>query len=308
MKITEPKTPFVRYNAELDIVENLEGPFSSKTALSFSGNYLIPLFLLIDIPKFNLDRRNSNPPTPSSPAFNHSASNAGKLDGQQTMSPEAQTAELPAAPGSEERRASFAAKQRSSSTGSRSSSRSTSFHLPDEDRVRLRRKNAEEGEVVDGEDDELDPEGESLSVSALYRGRLIRLEPKALFLLYLQPGCTPGPSGFLGTLRNELASQQSLDLYPFRNPCQRKLLTSLPFCPAQAKREAFLLARVRHYSNEAEAMKRAQELIAAEEEEAVESQGSMELDVDAEEESPRTERCKVPPVPPLPSNTNGVGK
>ena len=30
MKITEPKTPFVRYNAELDIVENMEGPLSSK--------------------------------------------------------------------------------------------------------------------------------------------------------------------------------------------------------------------------------------------------------------------------------------
>ena len=30
MKITEPKTPFVRYNAELDIVENMEGPFSYK--------------------------------------------------------------------------------------------------------------------------------------------------------------------------------------------------------------------------------------------------------------------------------------
>lgn len=29
MKITEPKTPFVRYNAELDIVENLHGPLSS---------------------------------------------------------------------------------------------------------------------------------------------------------------------------------------------------------------------------------------------------------------------------------------
>ena len=34
MKITEPKTPFVRYNAELDIVENMEGPLSSQTALS----------------------------------------------------------------------------------------------------------------------------------------------------------------------------------------------------------------------------------------------------------------------------------
>ena len=77
------------------------------------------------------------------------------------MSPETQDSELPATAGSEERRASFASKQRSSSTGSRSSSRSTSFHLPDEDRIRLRRKNAEGSEAVDGEDDELDPEGES---------------------------------------------------------------------------------------------------------------------------------------------------
>jgi len=212
MKITEPKTPFVRYNAELDIVENME-----------------------DIPKFNLDRRNSNPPTPSSPVFNDSASNASKTDGQQTMSPEAQTSELPPAAGSEERRASFAAKQRSSSTGSQSSSRSTSFHLPDEDRVRLRRKNAEEGEVVHGDGDELDPE-------------------------------------------------------------------------AQAKHEAFLLARGRHYSNEAEAMKRAQQLMDDEEEEAGDSQGTMELDHDADKTAPRTGRSKVPRVPPLPSNTNGVGK
>jgi len=145
----------------------------------------MPLFLLIDIPKFNLDRRNSNPPTPSSPAFNVSASSASKTDGQQTMSPEAQTAELPPTPGSEERRASFAAKQRSSSTGSRSSSRSTSFHLPDEYRVPLRRKNPEGGEAVDGDDDELDPEGRSLCISALC-GRSIHIKPKALFLLYPQ--------------------------------------------------------------------------------------------------------------------------
>jgi hypothetical protein len=120
---------------------------------------LMLLFTLIDIPKFNLDRRNSNPPTPSSSAFNDSASNA---DGQQTVSPEAQSSELPPAAGSEERRASFAAKQRSNSCGSRSSSRSTSFHLPDEDLVRLRRKSAEGGEAVDGDDDELDPEGASV--------------------------------------------------------------------------------------------------------------------------------------------------
>ena len=87
----------------------------------------------------------------------------------------------------------------------------------------------------------------------------------------------------------------------------------LLFCPAQAKHEAFLVARGRHYSNEAEAMKRAQELMANEEEEAEGShaegsQGSMELDDDGEGETRRTGRGKVPPVPPLPNNINGVGK
>jgi len=86
------------------------------------------------------------------------------------------------------------------------------------------------------------------------------------------------------------------------------VLTGLPVCTAQAKHEAFVLARGRHYSNEAEAMKRAQELMAQEEEDAGDSQGSMELDGDADEAAPRTGRSKVPPVPPLPSGTNGVGK
>ena len=143
-------------------------------------------FPLIDIPKFNLDRRNSNPPTPSSSAFNDSASFASKTDGQQTMSPEAQASELPPAAGSEERRASFTAKQRSSSTGSRSSSRSTSFHLPEEARIQLRRKNTEGDEAVDGDDDELDPEGGSSCVNDPCCGRSTRLEPEALFPLYLQ--------------------------------------------------------------------------------------------------------------------------
>jgi len=210
MKITEPKTPYVRYNAELDIVENME-----------------------DIPGLHLDRRNSNPPTPSSPAFNDTGPNASKTDGPQTVSPIAQTSDLPQASGSEERRASFAAKQRSSSTGSRSSSRSTSFHLPQEDLARLRRKNSAESDAAGGDDDELDLE-------------------------------------------------------------------------ARAKREAFLLARGRHYSKEAEAMKRAQELINKEEEDAEDSQGCMDVDFAAEGEPPRAGGSEVPLVPPLP-NVNGVG-
>ena len=48
--------------------------------------------------------------------------------------------------------------------------------------------------------------------------------------------------------------------------------------------------------------------MAQEEEDAGDSQGSMELDGDADEAAPRTGRSKVPPVPPLPSGTNGVGK
>lgn len=78
----------------------------------------------------------------------------------------------------------------------------------------LRRKNTDGGEVVDGDDDELDPEGASLCASALCSGRPIRSEPTALFLLYPKPGCTPGPSGFLGTSRDELPSQQTLNLSP----------------------------------------------------------------------------------------------
>ena len=58
-------------------------------------------------------------------------------------------------------------------------------------------------------------------------------------------------------------------------------------------------------------MKRAQELIDAEEEDAEGSPDSMQVDADAdaEEGAQSTGRSKVPPVPPLPSNIiNGVGK
>src|SRR5258708_9998126 len=148
-------------------------------------------------------------------------------------------------------------------------------------------------------------------VSAPYCGRSIRIEPTALFLLYLQTGMYTGPSA--PSLLRYLAERAAIativsTFHPFRNLCQRRLLTSLLLCLALAKREAFLLARVQHYSNEAEAMKRAQQLMADEEEEAEASPGSMELDGDAGEEAPDTGRSKVPPVPPLPGNVNGVGK
>jgi len=90
--------------------------------------------------------------------------------------------------------------------------------------------------------------------------------------------------------------------------CQRKVLTSFLFCPAQAKHEAFIIARGRHYSNEAEAMKLAQQLIADEDEDGEGSPESMDVDEHTGEHAPRTGTRKVPPVPPLPSNVNGVGK
>ena len=50
--------------------------------------------------------------------------------------------------------------------------------------------------------------------------------------------------------------------------------------------------------------------MADDEEESEASPGSMEVDDNdnAGEEAPRTGRSKVPPVPPLPSSVNGVGK
>jgi len=62
----------------------------------------------------------------------------------------------------------------------------------------------------------------------------------------------------------------------------------------------------RHYSSEAEAMKRAQQL--DEDEDAEGSPECMDVDEHAGEHAPRTGTSKVPPVPPLPSNVNGVGK
>jgi hypothetical protein len=44
MKITEPKTPFVRYNAELDIVENLEGLFTSNALHRLMDRFLMLVF------------------------------------------------------------------------------------------------------------------------------------------------------------------------------------------------------------------------------------------------------------------------
>ncbi|EIN10846.1 hypothetical protein PUNSTDRAFT_119712 [Punctularia strigosozonata HHB-11173 SS5] len=144
MKITEPKTPFVRYNAETDTVEG-------------------------DIPDLDLYGRYKYPNSP----------------GASTQSPTSEE------PETSSRRTSLSSNgQRpslSNRSGSASSSRSTSFNLPDEARRGIRADRRERGEEVE-EDEMMDEE-------------------------------------------------------------------------AAAKHAEFVRARGRHYSNEAEAMKRAQQLM-----------------------------------------------
>jgi len=177
MKITEPKTPYVRYNAETDTIEG-------------------------DIPALDLGRLASSPieeDQPVSPTMTLSSTGADA-----------------SAPSS--RRTSFSSTGRpgtSMSHRSGSSSRSTSFNLPNETRSgRSRSPGAGPGGEVDFGDDVADMDEEA------------------------------------------------------------------------AKRHAeFLRARGRHYSNEAEAMKRARELIAQEDDD--------------------TSGSGIPPVPGLPSLFSG---
>ncbi|KAH6914772.1 hypothetical protein BKA70DRAFT_554433 [Coprinopsis sp. MPI-PUGE-AT-0042] len=80
-----------------------------------------------------------------------------------------------------------------------------------------------------------------------------------------------------------------------------------------AKHAAFVRARKGHYSNEAEAMKRAAELLEDEDDDDASMSSAREEDDDSSinqsEESYETGGRKVvPPVPPLPSNINGKGK
>ncbi|KAG9317799.1 hypothetical protein JVU11DRAFT_2022 [Chiua virens] len=149
MKITEPKTPYVRYNPETDEVEG-------------------------DIPDLHLGARASSPSSASSRA-------------------ESPTSMIVSGPSS--RRASLSSVGRNSSgrSGSATSSRSTSFNLPNEARkdIGLGADGAEPGDEIEGE--EMDEE-------------------------------------------------------------------------AAAKHAAFVRARGRHYSNEAEAMKRAAVLMDEDEE------------------------------------------
>lgn len=194
MKITEPKTPYVRYDAETDTVEGMS-----------------------EIPPFSLEGQ--TPSVPNSPAPITSkeviaeALDPGKVAELTNANTSANAAI--SVTGDDVRRASSTSSGRPGSM-SRTSSRSTSFNLPNDDPSKAKfraQSRSPEGTNADGEiaeDEELDPE-------------------------------------------------------------------------AAAKHAAFVRARGRHYSNEAEAMKRAAQLMADEEEEEESSVQEKNVTDDTEE-------------------------
>ncbi|KAI0722318.1 hypothetical protein C8T65DRAFT_628944 [Cerioporus squamosus] len=118
MKITEPKTPYVRYNAETDTVES-------------------------DIPSLDLGGQIASPISPV-----------------RSMSPVSSTGATGGGSGPPSRRTSFSSVGRSSTPGgrtSRSSSRSTSFNLPNEAREVIRLDGRQPGDEVEFEE-EMDEE------------------------------------------------------------------------------------------------------------------------------------------------------
>jgi len=120
MKITEPKTPYVRYNAETD---------------TFEG----------DIPQLDLGRQSTSPPgspPPGPPPFSPISSTGATVDD---------------ADGPPSRRTSFSSSGRSGRPGSSASSRSTSFNLPTEARETIQLVGPQPGDEVE-EDQEMDEE------------------------------------------------------------------------------------------------------------------------------------------------------
>ncbi|KAF8607921.1 hypothetical protein BDV93DRAFT_283528 [Ceratobasidium sp. AG-I] len=180
MKITEPKTPYVRYNAETDEVEG----FSSALFIRLSAcpSPLTYLPMRVDIPSFNLDSRPSR---------------SGTSEVAQTPStsipPVPEDAPAPPAPisrkssGASEpppmssRRTSFTTPPVPGRTGlaSGSSSRSTSFLAGDRGEVRnLQGQHGERGEVEEDEMDEESAEKHAAFVKA--RGRHYSNEAEAM--------------------------------------------------------------------------------------------------------------------------------
>lgn len=155
MKITEPKTPFVRYNVETDTIEG--GMYSLFYFTNTSS-----MESTADIPDLNLEVQYMYDSPPSrSPARTVSSTGAdtsgyssrrtsissvGFFTGNNNVS---NSSVAPSGSGASLR-----------SAGSGSSSRSTSFNLPDEERRGIRAADGERREEVE-EDEEMDEESES---------------------------------------------------------------------------------------------------------------------------------------------------
>jgi len=119
MKITEPKTPYVRYNAELDEVENMG-----------------------DIPSFDLNRNQSSA---TSSAQTESPRHDPALLADESLATEANTQ-------ANARRPSFGANTPKPGRSGSSSSRRTSFHVPETERPKLENNDAAgDGSVVEEE-------------------------------------------------------------------------------------------------------------------------------------------------------------
>lgn len=152
MKITEPKTPYVRYNAELDTVENMNGKRPFQTSLSRFGIKRRPntdATPSIDIPSFDLNR-NQSPTSPNSSPF---PTESPRSDHPPLLDEKSRTEANTIA---NARRPSLGAPTtksgRSASQGS-TSSRRTSFHLPEDQRKQFRGNNTEPGDEDAVEDE-----------------------------------------------------------------------------------------------------------------------------------------------------------
>lgn len=211
MKITEPKTPYVRYNAETD---EIEGDIPD---LSLSGGYSSQAYR---------DEQVASPlSSPTALPHEHQQQQQHQADG-----------------GPPSRRTSISSTGRPGTAMSGTSSRSTSFNLPNDARKEIRADSTQGADEVEV-DEEMDEE-------------------------------------------------------------------------TAAKHAAFVRARKGHYSNEAEAMKRAAQLMEDEDDGDVsgsnapsdtndEDDSVYEEDgSDAMEGQVRTART-IPPVPPLPASVNG---
>ena len=145
MKITEPKTPYVRYNPETDEVEGqYRFPLTGDAAmLDFAIDAVH-----VDIPSLNLGPAAAAPAAEAIPRSLSPSSTAAATDGES---------------GPPSRRTSFSSNGRTSSggggggAGSRSSSRSTSFSLPNEARDVIRLDGRQPGDEIE-EDQEMDEE------------------------------------------------------------------------------------------------------------------------------------------------------